>query len=146
MARGALLALAAGVAAAASPGVVARDVRLESTPEGTQAVIELSGKASHHLFTLDNPHRVVIDVRNAVLRPGVRLPQGAGPIRSIRAGAQAGSTLRLVFDLESKMPARASLTSSGAAPGLPSARRFRGGAGRDAGGRGRDACARGFWP
>ncbi|MBK7249485.1 MAG: N-acetylmuramoyl-L-alanine amidase [Gammaproteobacteria bacterium] len=114
---GALLALAAGVAAAASPGVVARDVRLESTPEGTQAVIELSGKASHHLFTLDNPHRVVIDVRNAVLRPGVRLPQGAGPIRSIRAGAQAGSTLRLVFDLESKMPARASLTSSGAAPG-----------------------------
>lgn len=114
---GALLALAAGVAAAASPGVVARDVRLESTPEGAQAVIELSGKASHHLFTLDNPHRVVVDVRNAVLRPGVRLPQGAGPIRSIRAGAQAGSTLRLVFDLESKMPARASLTSSGAAPG-----------------------------
>ena len=44
-----------------------RDVRLWAGPDHTRVVVELSGPATHNLFTLHNPERVVVDVADASL-------------------------------------------------------------------------------
>jgi N-acetylmuramoyl-L-alanine amidase len=89
--------------------VVARDVRLWSGPDATRVVIELSDKVAHRLFTLADPHRVVVDLPATTLAPGVKLPQPQGPISELRTGVQPERTLRFVIGLEAKVEARAML-------------------------------------
>ncbi|HVN42851.1 MAG TPA: N-acetylmuramoyl-L-alanine amidase, partial [Steroidobacteraceae bacterium] len=101
------LAVSAGVAPAqAAPTARVTDVRLWSGPEGTRLVLELSGPVRHEVFTLENPDRVVIDLANAELAAGRHMPTGQGPVKSVRAGPQAGRGLRLVLDLRSKQEPR----------------------------------------
>ena len=40
-----------------------RDIRVWDGPQNTRVVFDLSGASEHTLFTLDNPERVVIDLR-----------------------------------------------------------------------------------
>lgn len=77
-----------------------RDVRLWASPEGTRVVFDLDATAPHSIFTLENPHRVVIDLRGTQ-RAGALLPQadGKGLVQRVRSGPQADGTLRVVLDL-----------------------------------------------
>jgi N-acetylmuramoyl-L-alanine amidase len=77
-----------------------RDVRLWASPEGTRVVFDLDATAPHSIFTLENPHRVVIDLRGTQ-RAGALLPQadGKGIVQRVRSGPQADGTLRVVLDL-----------------------------------------------
>jgi N-acetylmuramoyl-L-alanine amidase len=77
------------------------DVRLWSGPEGTRLVVDLSAAVPYEVFTLDNPDRVVIDLARTELALRKGLPQGQGPVRSVRSGPQAGGGLRIVLDLAS---------------------------------------------
>ena len=89
------MASAAGRADAAE----VRDVRVVAAGSSTQFVVELSGAASHKLFTLSNPARVVLDLRGTTLPAKVALPAASGVVAAVRAGKQPGSTVRLVLDL-----------------------------------------------
>lgn len=111
------LVLLAGTAAAAQAGVLARDVRLTSVPDATEMVVELSGKASHRLFTLENPHRVVIDLADTTAQPGLRLPAASGIVEAIRTGVQPGPTLRFVLVTKSRPAARAAMAETAALAG-----------------------------
>jgi N-acetylmuramoyl-L-alanine amidase len=91
----------AGAAGAAAPAQVA-DVRLWSGPEGTRLVLDLSEPVRHHVFALDNPDRIVIDLENARLAMRKALPEGQGPVRSVRSGPQDDGGLRIVLDLGSR--------------------------------------------
>ena len=88
---------------AASPAraeVQVRDVRLWAGPEATRVVLDLSAPASHQLFTLDNPSRVVVDVKPANMDLGkVRLPAGVGLVKSVRGANRPGGEVRIVVDL-----------------------------------------------
>jgi N-acetylmuramoyl-L-alanine amidase len=77
-----------------------RDVRLWSSPDATRVVFDLDAAAEHAVFTLENPHRVVIDLRGTQ-RGGALATQfdGKGVVQRVRSGPQDGGTLRVVLDL-----------------------------------------------
>lgn len=94
-------------ARAASSTAEVRSLELTGTRRGARLVLDLSRSTSHELFTLDKPRRVVVDLRNAELAKGVRVPQGQGIVREIRTGTQPGRTLRVVLDVEASVEPRA---------------------------------------
>ncbi|PHS24333.1 MAG: N-acetylmuramoyl-L-alanine amidase [Methylophaga sp.] len=74
-------------------------LRLSDAIDGTRLVIDLSNEVSYKTFTLDKPHRLVIDLRQTRWSKKVVLPDFSGPlIKNIRH-AQRDGTLRLVLDL-----------------------------------------------
>jgi len=63
-------------------------------------VFDLSGPSAHKVFTLSNPHRIVLDVENAKLTADLtKLGLDKSPVQRIRSGKN-GKTLRLVLDLK----------------------------------------------
>jgi len=97
-----------------------RELSLTSSPQGAALTVELSRVTSYKLFTLGNPHRVVVDLSATGRNRSASLPQATGIVTAVRAGARAHGVLRLVLQLGSASPARARwmLSDSGAAPRL----------------------------
>jgi N-acetylmuramoyl-L-alanine amidase len=88
------------VAVPARGDVQVRDVRLWAGPDKTRVVLDLSGPATHRLFTLENPGRVVVDIKPAHAELArLRLPPGAGLVRSVRGANRPGGEVRIVVDL-----------------------------------------------
>src|SRR5579871_1115767 len=77
-----------------------RGLALSSGAGGAQLTLELSGPASHHLFTLDHPDRVVIDLTSTHVSKGTRAPPPAGVVSRVRLGRQPHGTLRVVVELK----------------------------------------------
>ncbi|MGQ0586100.1 MAG: N-acetylmuramoyl-L-alanine amidase [Gammaproteobacteria bacterium] len=77
-----------------------RDVRVWASPDGTRVVFDLDAAAAHTVFTLENPSRVVVDLRDTH-RAGALSPQleGKGVVQRVRSGSQEGGVLRIVLDL-----------------------------------------------
>ena len=77
-----------------------RDVRLWASPEGTRVVFDLDASAEHQVFTLQNPDRVVIDLRGTARGSALATQlEGKGVVQRVRSGPQEGGTLRVVLDL-----------------------------------------------
>lgn len=93
-----VLSIVDGVAWAVATRV--EDVRLWSGPEGTRLVIETNTPVQYDVFTLDGPHRVVVDLASASLGR-TSLPSAQGPVTQVRSGPRSGGGLRLVLDLDS---------------------------------------------
>lgn len=76
-------------------------VRVWNAPDSTRMVFDLSGPVEHHLFTLQNPARVVIDLPNTDKSASLDFldTKDAGPIVNVRSAPQAGNMLRVVLDL-----------------------------------------------
>jgi len=74
-------------------------VRLWDSPERTRVVFDLSGPVEHRLFSLSDPERIVIDIKNARLADGFS-PSTDGVVKSIRSGERGERDLRLVLDLQ----------------------------------------------
>lgn len=88
------------IASASSAATLVKDVRLWAGPDATRIVLDLSGPVSHNLLTLQDPARVVIDLSDARLHDvSLRLPEGRGFAKQLRAGLQGARDLRLVVDL-----------------------------------------------
>jgi N-acetylmuramoyl-L-alanine amidase len=86
-----------------SVSVLAAEVkgfRVWADPDKTRAVLDLSSRAEYKLFTLDNPERVVIDLKDSSLQHSLGFDQEhAGVISSVRHGGPEKDTLRVVLDL-----------------------------------------------
>lgn len=75
--------------------------RVWAGPDKTRAVLDLDGAADYTLFTLDKPHRVVIDLKGSSLKGPIDFdPEHAGSIGNVRHGKPDKDTLRVVLDLE----------------------------------------------
>lgn len=75
-------------------------VRVWAGPDKTRAVLDLSSEVDYRVFSLDNPRRVVVDVKNASLGPSTSIPSVGGDVLTdIRTGRRNESDLRIVFDL-----------------------------------------------
>ncbi len=95
-----VLLLAAPVALAATQ---VRTVALEAPSAGSaRFTLTLSGPPSHQVFTLDNPKRVVIDLRSTSLPRSVAMPAVGGPVASVRTGTQPGGKLRIVLEMDAR--------------------------------------------
>ena len=74
--------------------------RVWADPVKTRAVLDLDRKTAYKLFTLQNPHRVVVDLEGSSIDIPVELDEEhAGIITSVRYGQPDKDTLRVVFDL-----------------------------------------------
>lgn len=78
--------------------VVVRDVRMSHAGGRTRVVFDLSGPVAHHLFTLSNPERVVIDFSNTAAPSGLRV-RPLALVRDVRYARRHAADLRVVLDL-----------------------------------------------
>ncbi len=79
-------------------------VRVWNAPDNTRVVFDLSGPVKHHLFTLSNPNRVVIDIPNAQKSKALDLVDfKGGPLVNVRSAEQSNGDLRVVLDLDRKL-------------------------------------------
>lgn len=77
-----------------------KSVRTWAGPDHTRVVFDLTGSVEHALFTLVDPDRVVIDLRNTSAAPQLlKAAEAQGLVQRIRAGVQDRNDLRVVLDL-----------------------------------------------
>lgn len=94
------LALALGIAFPVCAGEV-RSVSVDLGATGTRAEIQLEGKGEYKTISLAGPDRLVVDLPASSAVRGLKLPAGAGIVKSVRTGQPTPDTFRIVFDLAS---------------------------------------------
>lgn len=82
--------------------------QLFELPDGSQLVFNLSSPTAYRSFLLDNPPRLVIDLKDATGR-GLRHRLESTDVRGVRSGTRNGNDLRLVVDLTRAVHGRATL-------------------------------------
>ena len=82
-------------------------VRLWRAPDHTRLVFDLSATVEHKIFTLDNPQRLVIDVKHTAFatKPS-QLKLANTPITELRSAQFDGDSLRIVLELREKINPR----------------------------------------
>lgn len=100
--------LVAGNAYAAQTDVTG--VRAWPAPDHTRLVFEISSPIEYKLFTLDNPERIVIDLKQARMR--MSLPKGAvGFVKKLRSAERNKTDLRIVLDTSKSVKPKTFLLS-----------------------------------
>ena len=94
-------ALLAGVVWS-KPPVMVKQIRLWTGSVEAQLFIDLSGAAKWKVFSLVEPHRVVIDIDQGQLESALPKPSEGGWLRGMRSGHPIPGVLRLVVDLDRK--------------------------------------------
>ena len=75
-------------------------VRMWPAPDNTRLVFDVSGPVSHSLFTLANPDRIVIDVKNTSLAASLDgIIFDKSMLNGIRTAVRNKTDLRIVLDL-----------------------------------------------
>jgi len=92
----------------AAAGIVSvENLRQWRAPDHTRLVFDLSAPLEHRLFTLRDPHRVVIDMDNARLTGAFpELDKNDTLLAAVRNGRTDAHTLRIVLDLKHEARAR----------------------------------------
>ncbi|HEY5740248.1 MAG TPA: N-acetylmuramoyl-L-alanine amidase [Gammaproteobacteria bacterium] len=82
----------------------------ESDAEHTRVVFDLSGSVEHRLFTLADPHRVVIDLEDTHESDAIAIGSTRTTLmRGIRSASKENGRLRVVLDLQGKVRPRSFL-------------------------------------
>jgi len=102
--------LLASATAMADP-IVLQDIRLWASPDSTRVVLDLTAPASHTMFALADPERIVIDLEatSADLK-SLKTPDGTGVVTAVRLGARDGGGLRVVLDVSARVQPNSFLT------------------------------------
>jgi len=75
----------------------------QSTDDHTRVVFDLTGDFEHNLFTLADPHRVVIDLLSTRESAAIEISDKSTTLmRGIRSASKDGGRLRVVIDLRGK--------------------------------------------
>ncbi|MFD1296793.1 AMIN domain-containing protein, partial [Lysobacter gummosus] len=76
-----------------------KGLELRSGSTGTRAEIALDGAGEYKVISLKGPDRLVVDLPASHLGKNIKLPAGAGIVKSVRSGEPQPGTARIVFDL-----------------------------------------------
>ena len=83
-------------------------VRLWQAPDHTRIVFDLDSQVEYTFFTLDNPRRVVLDIKQSSLLAQLdKVDFSTSPVKKIRSGMRDNGDLRLVLDVTQKLKPRA---------------------------------------
>jgi len=97
-----------GLALAGSLAI--QDARLWTAPDHTRVVFDLNGSVDYRVFRLKSPERVVVDIRQVVLRAKLdELIRQDPVLKAIRYGTPRKGTLRLVMDVKESVRPRSFL-------------------------------------
>lgn len=80
--------------------VTVQGVRMWPAPDSTRLVFDLDAPVEHSLFSLDNPDRIVIDLRGAQLPALPKLDFANSLVQRIRHAPRNDSDLRVVLDIK----------------------------------------------
>jgi N-acetylmuramoyl-L-alanine amidase len=87
-----------------------QNVRMWPAPDRTRIVFDVNGPLEHTLFVLNNPARVVVDLRDTTLTKSVDRPaKGDKLLERIRHASRNHRDLRVVFDLRKPVRPRSFL-------------------------------------
>ncbi len=79
-------------------------LRVLRVADHTRLALDLSDTISYTIFSLDNPHRLVIDIPDSRLVADLEdIDLSSSPINSIRTGIRNGDDLRVVLDLDQSL-------------------------------------------
>jgi len=84
-------------------------VRMHEAPDSTRVVFDTDAKVSFKIFTLDNPHRVVVDLQGVSPKPGFDpavVAVGRERVESLRAASRNGD-YRVVIDTKAALNPKA---------------------------------------
>ena len=84
-------------------------IRLSSSPLSTRIVLDLNQAASHRLFELNDPNRIVVDLPQTSAAASLRLPVPKGRVSAVRTGLRPGGELRVVIDLTAQAASKSFL-------------------------------------
>lgn len=99
-----LLILLCWCAGAFAAQVQVKGVRLWAAPDNTRVVFDITQTAEHKLFTLSDPDRLVVDLKNTKLNAPLTQPKANDPlIGRLRSAVRNGTDLRIVLDLKTRV-------------------------------------------
>lgn len=79
-------------------------LRYWNTPDQTQMLFDVTSSPAHRVFLLNNPARLVIDMRNANIKQALSQPPPSHPLFSqVRVAAKNKTDLRIVVDLKREL-------------------------------------------
>jgi N-acetylmuramoyl-L-alanine amidase len=90
---------AAGLPGTAVAGAYLHSATLDSESGSTAVVLGLSAPVAARVYTLEKPHRVVIDLPAVQGAAGFRLPTPRDPVTAIRGASRGAEGYRLVLEL-----------------------------------------------
>jgi len=94
-------------ASLASAAAQVEGVRIWPAPDHTRLVLDTAGAVEHNVFSLSDPSRLVIDLKNVSLKTDFsKVDLEGSPIRRIRSARRNGNDLRVVLDLASDIKPR----------------------------------------
>src|SRR5881227_2024255 len=82
-----------------------RGIHLSTSADSAQVMLDMTEGATHKLFTLEHPDRVVVDLPQTRLASEVRVPAASAAVTDVRVGSQPDGTLRVVVQLKSALAA-----------------------------------------
>ena len=81
-----------------------KDLRIADRQSKTRVVFDLSSAASHNIFVLKNPDRVVLDIQNCNANGKLADSRVAGTLlKGMRYAQKSQDRLRVVFDLNKRV-------------------------------------------
>ena len=82
-------------------------LRYTTTPKQNRMVFDVTASPEHRVFVMDNPSRLVIDIKNAQLERPLHQPSAAHPLFTrVRAGTKNNTDLRIVVDLKTPISSK----------------------------------------
>lgn len=107
---GIVVAPAVSRVAEAAQNAAIKNIRLSQSDNRTRLVFDLDRSIEHSLFRLNNPERVVLDIKNTrLLDSGLIEEMHNGLLKGVRTGIRNGSDLRIVLDLNNNVTPRSFL-------------------------------------
>lgn len=82
-------------------------LRYWNTPDQTQMLFDVTSSPEHRIFLMNNPARLVIDMRNANIKQALTQPPPSHPLFSrVRVATKNKTDLRIVVDLKRELNAK----------------------------------------
>jgi len=78
-----------------------------TTPKQNRMLFDVTTSPEHRVFFMDNPSRLVIDIKNAQLKRSLNQPSATHPLFTrVRAGTKNNTDLRIVVDLKTPISSK----------------------------------------
>ena len=82
-------------------------LRYTTTAQQNRILFDVTAVPEHRVFVMDNPSRLVIDIKNAQLEHALNQPSAAHPLFvRVRAGTKNDTDLRIVVDLKAPVSSK----------------------------------------